>query len=55
MATKSFSTDYKFNQKSAQKLMDAMEKHSKLRKTDVNARRIKSDQDLISFITKIKK
>lgn len=56
MATKSFTTDYKFNAKSSQKLVDAMEKseYRKVNRPHVYARRVNDSRELQSFLGKIK-
>lgn len=52
MATISITTDYKFTQKSAQKLLNAMEKNekSKVKKTNVNATKVKSIDEMNSIL-----
>ncbi|MBZ8174714.1 hypothetical protein [Staphylococcus delphini] len=48
MATISITTDYKFTQKSAQKLLDAMDinENKRINKTNVNATKIKSKDEI---------
>ncbi len=48
MATISITTDYKFTQKSAQKLLNAMDinENKRINKTNVNATKIKSKDEI---------
>lgn len=53
MATISITTDYKFTKKSTEKLLDAMdksEKYSKVNKTNINAFKIKSEDEINSIL-----
>ncbi|MCC2090315.1 hypothetical protein [Mammaliicoccus sciuri] len=53
MATISITTDYKFNQKSAQKLVNAMERSEnapKVNKTNIKASRLKSKSEIDSLL-----
>ncbi|WP_186309478.1 hypothetical protein [Macrococcoides caseolyticum] len=55
MATKSFTTDYKFNRKGAKKLIDAMESNKNENRPHVFASRIKDPDQILEFMKKIKK
>ncbi|WP_029056040.1 MULTISPECIES: hypothetical protein [Staphylococcus] len=53
MATISITTDYKFSKKSAQKLLDAMdrsENKGKVNKTQVKATKVKNDEEINSIL-----
>ncbi|MBH4693528.1 hypothetical protein I6D55_06480 [Staphylococcus aureus] len=56
MATKSFTTDYKFNNKSAEKLVNAMNKSedAQVNRPNVFAQRLKTTEELQNFISKVK-
>ncbi|MEB7433357.1 hypothetical protein [Staphylococcus pasteuri] len=56
MATKSFTTDYKFNNKSAEKLVNAMNKSedTQINRTNVFAQRLKTEEELQNFMNKVK-
>lgn len=55
MATISITTDYKFNQKSVEKLLNAMDKseYQKVNRSHVYARRVNDSKELKSFLCKI--
>lgn len=55
MATKSFTTDYKFNRKGAMKLVDALESNRKENRPHVYASRIKDPDQIRDFMKKIRK
>lgn len=52
MATISITADYKFTQKSMQKLLDAMDKNkkSRVKKTNVNATKVKSIDEMNTIL-----
>lgn len=53
MATVSITTDYKFTQKSAEKLLNAMEKNernNRVNKTGVNVTKVKSKNEINSIL-----
>ncbi|MEJ7220596.1 hypothetical protein [Staphylococcus gallinarum] len=53
MATISITTDYKFTQKSAEKLLNAMDKNeqiSKVNKTNVSAAKVKTKEEINSIL-----
>lgn len=56
MATKSFTTDYKFNNKSAEKLVNAMNKSedTQMNRPNVFAQRLKTEEELQNFMNKVK-
>lgn len=56
MATKSFTTDYKFNNKSAEKLVNAMNKSedTQINRPNVFAQRLKTEEELQNFMNKVK-
>ncbi|HCY8318986.1 TPA: hypothetical protein O1956_001821 [Staphylococcus aureus] len=56
MATKSFTTDYKFNNKAAEKLVNAMNKSedTQVNRPNVFAQRLKTMEDLQNFMNKVK-
>ncbi|MBZ8174743.1 hypothetical protein FOG27_04395 [Staphylococcus delphini] len=55
MATKSFTTDYKFNSKGAKKLVQAMEKseYAQVNRVNFQAKRLKEKKDLENFMGKV--
>lgn len=57
MATKSFTTDYKFNNKAAYKLVKAMDQSedNQIKRQNVYAKRLKTDNELEQFMGKVKK
>lgn len=56
MATKSFTTDYKFNNKAAEKLVNAMNKSedAQVNRPNVFAHRLKTTEELQNFMSKVK-
>ncbi|MEX5651218.1 hypothetical protein AB1J05_01735 [Staphylococcus cohnii species complex 1658] len=56
MATKSFTTDYKFNNKAVNKLIAAMDQSedSQINRPNVYAKRLKTDNELQNFMSKVK-
>lgn len=56
MATKSFTTDYKFNNKEAKKLVNAMNKSedAQVNRPNVFAQRLKTTEELQNFMSKVK-
>ncbi|MBH4784157.1 hypothetical protein I6D27_00275, partial [Staphylococcus aureus] len=56
MATKSFTTDYKFNNKAAEKLVNAMNKSedAQVNRPNVFAQRLKTTEELQNFMSKVK-
>lgn len=56
MATKSFTTDYKFNNKAAYKLVTAMDQSedNRINRQNVYAERLKTDNELQNFMNKVK-
>lgn len=56
MATKSFTTDYKFNNKEAKKLVNAMNKSedAQVNRPNVFVQRLKTTEELQNFMSKVK-
>lgn len=56
MATKSFTTDYKFNNKAAEKLVNAINKSedAQVNRSNVFAQRLKTMEDLQNFMNRVK-
>ncbi|HCX1585024.1 TPA: hypothetical protein ACF9KJ_001951 [Staphylococcus aureus] len=56
MATKSFTTDYKFSNKAAEKLVNAMNKSEdvQVNRPNVFAQRLKTTEELQNFMSKVK-
>lgn len=56
MATKSFTTDYKFNNEAAEKLVNAMNKSEdgQVNRPNVFAQRLKTTEELQNFMSKVK-
>ncbi|MEK4555842.1 hypothetical protein [Jeotgalicoccus sp. FSL K6-3177] len=52
MATESFTTDYKFNSKSAEKVVNAMDKKRKVYRANVNSQRVDDAKQIRAILSK---